>query len=97
MSSGHCTVTGTVETIADHMQDRFESGACDGWNLMAPYFPAGAEDFLTKLIPELKRRGIFHSEYEGNTLRESLDLPYVPNRLSIQNDIEAVSDRRIAV
>lgn len=97
MSSGHCTVTGTVETIADHMQDWFESGACDGWNLMAPYFPAGAEDFLAKLIPELKRRGIFHTEYEGNTLRESLGLPYVPNRLSVCNELEADNGQRIAV
>ena len=27
-----------------------------------------------KLVPELQRRGLFHTEYEGKTLRENLGL-----------------------
>ncbi|AYD04495.1 LLM class flavin-dependent oxidoreductase [Neorhizobium sp. NCHU2750] len=97
VSSGHCIAVGTAEKIADQMQDWFENGACDGWNLMAPYFPAGAEDFINKLIPELKRRGIFHTEYEGNTLRENLGLPYAYNLLSDGKGVETGSDERIAI
>ncbi|WP_164882474.1 LLM class flavin-dependent oxidoreductase [Paenirhodobacter populi] len=97
ISSGHCVVSGTVETIADHMQTWFENGACDGWNLMEPYFPGGAEDFITKLIPELKRRGLFHTEYEGKTLRESLGLDPVPNKKTQPGEVASQSEDRIAI
>lgn len=97
LSSGHCVVCGTAETIADHMQLWFESGACDGWNLMAPYFPSGAKDFIVKLIPELKRRGIFHLEYEGETLRANLGLDPVPDLKRKSNDGQSKSEDRISM
>ena len=31
-------------------------------------------------IPELQRRGLFRTEYEGTTLRENLGLPFPVNR-----------------
>ena len=31
-------------------------------------------DVFHDLIPELQRRGLFHTEYEGATLRENLGL-----------------------
>jgi alkanesulfonate monooxygenase len=31
-------------------------------------------------VPELQRRGIFRTEYEGSTLRENLGLPRPKNR-----------------
>lgn len=95
ISSGHCVVAGTVEQIADHMQDWFETGACDGWNLMAPYMPAGAEDFLTLLVPELRRRGLMHADYEGRTLRENLGLALKPNLRAGAGD--STLDEAIAV
>jgi hypothetical protein len=30
---------------------------------------------VIKVIPELERRGLFHREYEGKTLRQNLGLP----------------------
>src|SRR5205814_769475 len=33
-----------------------------------------------KVVPELQRRGIFRTEYEGKTLRENLGLPRPENR-----------------
>jgi hypothetical protein len=42
--------------------------------------PAGAEDFVELVIPELQRRGLFRTEYEGRTLRENLGLRAVPSR-----------------
>jgi hypothetical protein len=32
------------------------------------------------VIPELQRRGLFRTEYEGTTLRENLGLPKPVNR-----------------
>ena len=44
------------------------------------YVPAGLEDFVNLLVPELQRRGIFRKEYEGTTLREHLGLKRPANR-----------------
>ena len=32
------------------------------------------------MIPELQRRGLFRTEYEGTTLRENLGLPRPPDK-----------------
>jgi alkanesulfonate monooxygenase len=32
------------------------------------------DDFVQLVIPELQRRGLFRTEYEGETLRENLGL-----------------------
>jgi len=69
---GHWQVFGTPTQIADAMEERFQAGAADGFNVMAPLFPSGLEDFVTMVIPELQRRGLFRTEYEGRTLRENL-------------------------
>ncbi|MCU1716848.1 LLM class flavin-dependent oxidoreductase [Pseudomonas sp. 5P_3.1_Bac2] len=70
----HNLLVGTAEHIADHMQQWLEEGACDGFNLMPAYMPAGLDDFLERVVPELQRRGLFRSQYSGSTLRENLGL-----------------------
>ena len=40
----------------------------------------GLDDFVDKVVPELQKRGIFRSEYEGPTLRENLGLPRPKNQ-----------------
>jgi FMN-dependent oxidoreductase (nitrilotriacetate monooxygenase family) len=71
---GHFTVVGTAEAVADQMQAWFEQEAADGFNFMAPSLPGGLDDFLTLVVPELQRRGLFRSAYQGSTLREHLGL-----------------------
>jgi FMN-dependent oxidoreductase (nitrilotriacetate monooxygenase family) len=66
---------GTGPQVADQMQDWFETGACDGFVLAATHFPGAFEDFVRLVVPELRRRGVFRSEYTGSTLRENLGLP----------------------
>jgi hypothetical protein len=36
--------------------------------------PQGIDDFVELVVPELQRRGVFRTEYEGRTLRENLGL-----------------------
>lgn len=73
-------MVGTPQTIADEMQEWLETGGSDGFTIMFPYLPGGLEDFCSKVVPELQRRGIFRREYEGATLRENLGLPRPENR-----------------
>jgi alkanesulfonate monooxygenase len=74
------SLVGTPTSIADEIQFWFEERACDGFNIMFPYLPAGLDDFVDKVVPELQRRGLFRKRYEGSTLRDHLGLPRPPNR-----------------
>lgn len=71
---GHWTLIGTPSQIADELQLWFENEAADGFNILPPTTPDGLNDFVDLVIPELQRRGLFRTEYEGKTLRENLGL-----------------------
>jgi alkanesulfonate monooxygenase SsuD/methylene tetrahydromethanopterin reductase-like flavin-dependent oxidoreductase (luciferase family) len=68
---------GSPATIADTMQTWMEADACDGFLAVPTHFPTGVEAFTQQVVPELQRRGIFRSEYEGTTLREHLGVATV--------------------
>ena len=76
---GFCLI-GTPADIADVMQDWYESEACDGFNITPTHLPAGCEDFVELIVPELQRRGLMRTAYEGKTLRENLGLARPTNR-----------------
>ena len=65
---------GTAAEVADGLAEWFTGGACDGFTVQAPYQPGGFEEFTRQVVPELQRRGLFRTEYEGRTLRENLGL-----------------------
>jgi FMN-dependent oxidoreductase (nitrilotriacetate monooxygenase family) len=71
---GHLQVVGTPTLIADQLQQWFEEGGADGFNIMSPVLPGGLKDFVELVLPELQRRGLFREDYEGTTLREHLGL-----------------------
>lgn len=71
---------GTVESVADEMQKWLEEDASDGFTVVFPFLPQGLDDVAERLVPELQRRGIFRTDYEGGTLREHLGLPRPSNR-----------------
>jgi alkanesulfonate monooxygenase len=77
---GGLGMLGTPSMIADQMEEWLLTEACDGFNVMFPYLPGGLDDFVDKVVPELQRRGLFRTEYEGTTLRENLGLPRPDNR-----------------
>ncbi|PYI05621.1 coenzyme dependent N5,N10-methylene tetrahydromethanopterin reductase [Aspergillus sclerotiicarbonarius CBS 121057] len=58
---------GTPETIADGMEEWLVQEAADGFTVVFPFLPQGLEDVTKRLVPELQRRGIFRSEYEGRS------------------------------
>ncbi|MGO8657557.1 nitrilotriacetate monooxygenase, partial [Rhizobium ruizarguesonis] len=57
-----------------------ENEAADGFNILPPWLPTALDDFVDLVIPELQRRGLFRTAYEGKTLRENLGLPFPSNR-----------------
>ncbi|MGC1330578.1 LLM class flavin-dependent oxidoreductase [Pseudomonas sp.] len=77
---GHYSLIGTAVQIVDQLQEWFEQGAADGFNVLVPHLPGGLEDFADYVVPELQRRGLFRTEYEGTTLRENLGLERPANR-----------------
>lgn len=71
---GHRTFTGTPVQVADAIQEWFDGGAADGFNIMPPVLPSGLESFVDQVVPILQERGLFRTEYAGRTLREHYGL-----------------------
>ena len=72
--------TGTPSQVADTMQEWFEAGAVDGFMMNADVLPLGLNDFVDTVLPVLKDRGLFRTEYEYETLHENLGLPIPASR-----------------
>jgi FMN-dependent oxidoreductase (nitrilotriacetate monooxygenase family) len=75
---GHFTFAGTPEQVADLIVDWFSDSAADGFNLMPPLLPGMLDAFVEQVIPILQKRGLFRTEYEGETLREHYGLVRPP-------------------
>ncbi|MCE7795394.1 LLM class flavin-dependent oxidoreductase [Sphingobium sufflavum] len=71
---------GTAHSIADEMEAWLEERGSDGFNILFPWLPGGLEDFAGGVVPELQRRGLFRTEYDGTTLRDHLGLQRPANR-----------------
>ncbi|RWG13197.1 MAG: LLM class flavin-dependent oxidoreductase [Mesorhizobium sp.] len=72
---GHWVQAGTPEQIADNIQEWFDNGAADGFNVMPPYLQGGFDVFAEEVVPILRWRGLFRHDYEGATLRDHFGLP----------------------
>jgi alkanesulfonate monooxygenase len=77
---GGLSFVGPPKLIADQMEQWLEESGSDGFNIMFPYLPEGLDDFVDTVVPELQRRGLFRTEYEGATLRENLGLARPANQ-----------------
>lgn len=77
---GHYTIVGSAIQVADMLEEWFTGAAADGFNILPPWLPTGLTDFVDLVIPELQRRGLFRTAYEGRTLRANLGLPFPVNR-----------------
>jgi N-acetyl-S-(2-succino)cysteine monooxygenase len=74
VADGDGAIIGTPIDIADYIEERFTSGAADGFNVSFPWQPDTLVDFTELVVPELRRRGLFRTAYTGTTLREHLGL-----------------------
>lgn len=68
-------VAGTATDVADHMQAWFESEAADGFWVAPDVYEDGLGAFVDGVLPILRRRGLFHDDYAGKTLRDHLGVP----------------------
>ena len=77
---GHYQIVGSPADVVDLMQEWFTTGAADGFNVLPPVFPTSLNDFVELVVPELQRRELYRTAYEGKTLREKLGLPRPRNK-----------------
>lgn len=70
---------GTPDKIADLVQLWFEECGADGF-IIAATFPGALDDFVDKVVPILQQRGIYREDYEADTLRGNLGLPFKQSR-----------------
>ena len=77
---GHFQVVGSTKDVADLMEEWFTTGAADGFNIIPPFFPNSLDEFNALVVPELQKRGLYRTAYEGKTLRENLGLPRPASR-----------------
>jgi FMN-dependent oxidoreductase (nitrilotriacetate monooxygenase family) len=78
-SMGHVVFKGNGKDVADQIEDWFTSRAADGFNVSMPVLPRCLKMFTELVIPELQRRGLFRTAYQGRTLRERMGLPTPAN------------------
>lgn len=77
---GHKTFAGTAIQVADTIEEWYRSGAAEGFNIMPAVLPSGLERFADEVLPILRARGLFRTEYTGRTLREHYGLPRPASR-----------------
>lgn len=65
---------GTGAQVAEQMESWYDARACDGFVVAATHTPGTYEEFVRMVVPELRKRGIFRTEYTGDTLRDHLGL-----------------------
>ncbi|WP_395245581.1 NtaA/DmoA family FMN-dependent monooxygenase [Agromyces sp. MMS24-K17] len=65
---------GTAEHVADTLQEWFETGAADGFNVQSPYLWGQLDRFADEVVPILQRRGLQRTEYTADTFRGHLGL-----------------------
>jgi FMN-dependent oxidoreductase (nitrilotriacetate monooxygenase family) len=65
---------GTASQVADQLEAAWAGEEADGFMISAGWSPGAFEDFTAMVVPELQRRGLFRTEYEGKRLRDHLGL-----------------------
>jgi FMN-dependent oxidoreductase (nitrilotriacetate monooxygenase family) len=76
----HWMVRGSFTDVADQLEAWFKGKAADGFNILPQMLPGALNDFVDLVVPELQRRGLFRTEYQGRTLRDHLGLKRPPSR-----------------
>ena len=73
--TGHWSVAGTPEQLADAIEERFRAGILDIVTLHGLGNPDQEDLLLNGLLPELRRRALIDDDYVGGSFRANLELP----------------------
>lgn len=73
-SRSHGLIIGTADEVAEQLATWVIEQGCDGFNLMPPVLPVGLTEFVDEVVPRLQQRGVFRTRYEGQRLRDHLEL-----------------------
>lgn len=65
-------MVGTPKSVADQMEEFMATAGGDGFMLTPIFSPGAIEEFVDKVIPILRKRGLVREEYTGTTLRDHL-------------------------
>ena len=87
----HRTFAGTPEQVADTIEGWTTAAAADGFNVMPPALPSGLETFVDQVIPILRRRGLFRTEYTGQTLRDHYGIPRPDSQFTVRDAVVAAA------
>ncbi|MDX3000875.1 NtaA/DmoA family FMN-dependent monooxygenase [Kribbella solani] len=68
------TFIGSPATVAEAINRHVQEDAADGFVLVPHLTPTGLDDFVDRVVPLLRERGVFRTEYAGPTLRDQLGL-----------------------
>jgi FMN-dependent oxidoreductase (nitrilotriacetate monooxygenase family) len=66
------TFVGGPEHVADQLEAYVSEFDLDGFLLRSYSYPQSVRDFRDYIVPELQRRGIYRTHYDGSTLRENI-------------------------
>ncbi|WP_019909891.1 LLM class flavin-dependent oxidoreductase [Paenibacillus sp. HW567] len=83
---------GTPEFIADKFQHYFEQRAVDGFIIAGSHH--NLRNFVKQVVPILQERGLFRTEYEADTLRGHLGIPFPENTYALARRQAAVEQAR---
>lgn len=73
--TGHWSVAGTPEQLADAIEERFRAGILDVVTLHGLGNPDQEDLLLNGLLPELRRRSLIDDDYVADSFRANLELP----------------------
>lgn len=77
---GKSSIVGSPTDIADTMQEWMEASAADGFMVTFNQLPGDMEAFVSLVVPELQRRGLYRTAYDSQDLRGHLGLSRPPSR-----------------
>jgi N-acetyl-S-(2-succino)cysteine monooxygenase len=72
--TGHTTLIGSYDEVADELERWHRAGVADGFVLMGT---SSLEQFIDEVVPRLERKGIYRKRPELKTFRDRLGLPPV--------------------
>jgi alkanesulfonate monooxygenase SsuD/methylene tetrahydromethanopterin reductase-like flavin-dependent oxidoreductase (luciferase family) len=81
-ATGRQSFIGTPAAVAERINQFVQEDASDGFILVPHITPDGLEPFVDGVVPLLQERGVFRTEYEGETLRANLGLAPLAARVS---------------